>query len=175
MDEGSKACTMCGETKPLEAFHRNANHPTGRNSACIVCRKARYYDSELARDRRRNAERWRNNPEYRAYKRAYLRRWKLAKKFGLTVEQWEAIFDGQGRICAICGGAEHNGINWHTDHDRSCCPGENSCGQCVRGILCGPCNVGIGHFKDSVDRLAAAQRYLQRWVIATPTRSSLFD
>ena len=46
------------------------------------------------------------------------------------------------------------------DHDHNCCSGVYSCGRCVRGLLCRGCNTGLGHFKDNVDRLAAAMIYL---------------
>jgi hypothetical protein len=30
----------------------------------------------------------------------------------------------------------------------------------VRGLLCSPCNLGLGSFRDSVERLESAIRYL---------------
>jgi hypothetical protein len=52
-----------------------------------------------------------------------------------------------------------------TDHDRSCCPGTGSCGKCVRGLLCNPCNLMIGHAHDEQERLRAAIQYLADWAV----------
>lgn len=38
----SKTCTGCGETKPLQDFHRQKAGKHGRSSKCILCRKAYY-------------------------------------------------------------------------------------------------------------------------------------
>lgn len=45
-----KACTRCGETKPLSQFHRNRNSPDGHASACKPCRIA---GVKAAQDKRR--------------------------------------------------------------------------------------------------------------------------
>lgn len=73
--------------------------------------------------------------------------------YGLTEKQYVALRESQGDRCAICGGEWTNGRP-HVDHDHA--SGE------VRGLLCGPCNTGLGHFKDDPGLIAAAIKYLTR-------------
>ncbi|ODR06427.1 hypothetical protein BHQ21_11600 [Mycobacterium sherrisii] len=39
-DDPMKTCTKCGETKPLDAFHRDQRKPDGRQAQCKNCRNA---------------------------------------------------------------------------------------------------------------------------------------
>jgi hypothetical protein len=81
--------------------------------------------------------------------RAHVRNVILLRKYGITQKKWDAIFEKQGKVCAICGSSSKT---WHTDH----C---HTTGK-VRGILCFGCNVGLGNFRDDVTRLDAAIKYL---------------
>lgn len=66
--------------------------------------------------------------------------------------------------CAIC--QEDLGDAWVVDHDNSCCllsTWGKTCGHCYRGILCDPCNRGLGAFRDDEERLRGAIKYLERW------------
>ena len=96
---------------------------------------------------------------------AYLYRKANLKKYNLTVEQYDSLLASQLGVCAICMTSEPGGRGrFHVDHDHSCCPGTaNSCGNCVRGLLCHKCNVMLAHAKDDVQLLADAIVYLLDW------------
>jgi hypothetical protein len=105
------------------------------------------------KEERDNKKRWRAaNPERN---REANRAQKIGAKYGITVEQRDALLVSQGGVCAICrGDNSYCKHNWSIDH----C---HETGK-VRGILCGRCNTGLGQFKDSVETLLAAARYLEK-------------
>jgi hypothetical protein len=83
----------------------------------------------------------------------------LARKYGLTLETFEELLKKQGGGCAIC--KTKDTTNLVVDHDHTCCVGkENTCGKCVRGILCWHCNAALGLFKDSQKIVEQAAAYL---------------
>lgn len=85
----------------------------------------------------------------------------LAGRFNLDEEAVRSLFlDAR---CAICGTSDPGPKSFHVDHDHSCCPQSGSCGACVRGLLCGKCNAGLGFFRDSTKFLESAVRYLNDW------------
>ena len=65
----------------------------------------------------------------------------LMYRYKLTPESYKAMFEAQGSCCKLCRRAVKRYV---VDHDHACCPGRQSCGRCVRGILCVPCNAGLG-------------------------------
>ena len=83
------------------------------------------------------------------------------KRYGITPERFEEMLAEQGGKCAVCG-TDSPGDNgfWAIDHDHQCCAGKKACGECVRGLLCNRCNVGIGMLGDDVDHLMAAAAYI---------------
>lgn len=88
-------------------------------------------------------------------------------KYGLTPEEYTRLFDHQGRRCAICRRATGATKRLAVDHDHSCCPGPTSCGGCVRGLVCGPCNGMLAHARDSVELFHRAAQYLREWPART--------
>lgn len=85
------------------------------------------------------------------------------RRFSLTPEEYAKLFRAQGSRCAICRRATGATKRLAVDHDHSCCPGPTSCGGCVRGLLCGPCNSMLAHARDDGDLFRRAIRYLAEW------------
>lgn len=83
--------------------------------------------------------------------------------YGITPEQYDTIKAVQGGRCAICQKATGESKRLAVDHDHTCCPGSTSCGRCVRGLLCGPCNDLLGHAHDDPAFFYRAIDYLRSW------------
>ncbi len=93
------------------------------------------------------------------------------QRYGITLEQWETMLISQGGRCGICPDPLYKP---HIDHDHACCPGQKSCGKCIRGLLCHTCNPGIGYLKDSIPVLQSAIQYLQGFIPGNLTRDNLW-
>lgn len=117
--------------------------------------------AEIKADPELHAEHKRKRREYRA-SRPELKETpeqSILRRYRLTWDQVYALWKAQGESCAICKTVSKR---WHVDHDHACCPGEVTCGKCIRGILCPPCNMALGLFKDKAASLRAAANYLER-------------
>lgn len=77
--------------------------------------------------------------------RAHARRTEAT--FGITGEQYWALYEAQGGRCYICQWARGVTKRLAVDHDHKRCPDhpdDQGCIECVRALLCGPCNQTIG-------------------------------
>lgn len=89
--------------------------------------------------------------------------------YNLPPGWFEQKLAAQGGVCEISGQPETS-INKRrgqtyplaVDHDRSCCPGDRSCGKCLRGLIRRNLNVALGMFGDDPDLLRAAADYIER-------------
>jgi hypothetical protein len=81
----------------------------------------------------------------------------LKRKYGITLAQWENILMSQGGVCKIC---SSDSPRFVVDHDHNCCKDKNTCGKCIRGIICENCNRALGLIKDSKETLKSMIEYL---------------
>jgi len=92
------------------------------------------------------------------------RRAKIKSKYKLTLEQYEEMLKAQDYKCAICD--LHYSEFKHplcVDHDRACCSGDITCGNCIRGLLCSQCNIGIGGLRDNEQYILSALDYVRKY------------
>jgi hypothetical protein len=89
---------------------------------------------------------------------AALRNSALKYRYGITLDQWNILFEGQSRACAVCGATDPGcKQGWHTHHT------ESAKGIWVHGILCKECN------RDARDGSAERVAYLRKladWIEA---------
>lgn len=79
----------------------------------------------------------------------------LKYKYGISMEQYNEMFEAQNGLCKICDykfGQKPS--DCYVDHDHKT--------KEVRGLLCQHCNTGLGSFKDNPQSLARAIDYLER-------------
>ena len=79
---------------------------------------------------------------------------RLRINFGITLEQYNTMLQGQGKTCAVCNCKCATGKRLAVDH----CHGTGK----IRGLLCTGCNTSLGALKDSPTILASALRYLAK-------------
>jgi len=79
------------------------------------------------------------------------RKYRLRAKYGMSLEEYDALFAEQLERCAICREKQQY-KRLAVDHDHL--TGE------IRGLLCENCNAGLGRFMDDRLLLARAAEYL---------------
>jgi hypothetical protein len=141
-----KLCGNCGETKPFTEFSKRTRKTmVSYQSQCKSC------NSQYRRDNREHGN---------AYRRGYVARLsekhKLQKRYShvlrtynLSKEAYDAMLQEQNGLCKICCTAPAVVV----DH----CHRTGT----VRGLLCTPCNSGLGMFRDDYQIVHKAAEYLQ--------------
>jgi hypothetical protein len=96
---------------------------------------------------------WTPHPPDKAY---------LLRRYGITWEDWWAIFKAQGGGCAVCGNTARR---LHVDHDHRAegrKPGQVwSKKGSVRGLTCWVHNVALQAFRDQAAHMRAGAEYIE--------------
>lgn len=147
-----KACKKCGTVKPLILFPKNTLCADGTSGECKSCtavrRRANYQRTKVKVYQQSQA--WKAaNP---ASTKLSVRKCRLKREFGLSLEDYDALFEKQSGGCAICGESCKTGKRLAVDHEHA--------SGIVRGLCCAGCNTSLGLLKESPAVLASALRYL---------------
>lgn len=167
-----KTCRICSEIKSLNDFYKNHKSKDGLRSECKECRiKAaqKWYRANPEKGQC-SSNTWKQSNSEKVKRKTKLYReanpdlirgqhlkqyWpNLCAKDALN--KFNELKAKQNSCCAICGTDKPYGRanEFVVDH----C---HETGK-VRGLLCHPCNSGIGMFKDKVDILNKAILYLTK-------------
>jgi hypothetical protein len=130
--------------------------------------KERYAADLEHRERRKAAgKKWRkaNRPKINAYKRERYatvpnvaeaeRRRLLLRRYGLTLDGYDAMVKRQDGLCALCRRRPRERL--HVDHCHDV--------RMLRSLLCRSCNLGLGKFGHNPDLMRAGGDYLDIWRI----------
>jgi hypothetical protein len=148
-----KTCRTCKDEKSIDDFWRYPNSCDGRY---LDCKKCAYEKQKENLAKRLIADPLYSNKrqkEWRERGRNSLKH-NLKQKYGITLEQYDAMLMNQDGKCPICDGNLGEKHRIAIDHD-------HKTGK-VRELLHFRCNQGIGFFLDSPQLLRKAAEYLER-------------
>jgi hypothetical protein len=141
-----KVCSKCGVDKSIEDYwKRGSPRKDGTYAYRDYCKECGIED----RLHKYHHEGGKQKQKERSFKHNM-------KKYGITPDDYQQLFQQQDGKCAICFTnvvcRTRVTYNLFVDHD-------HQSGK-VRGLLCHHCNAGLGHFRDSVENLQTAINYL---------------
>lgn len=147
-----KECRVCKVEKPeTRSYFRWRNDSNKFRTECIECSEK---NKKIYR---------KNNPDKvkATYKKTYAKRKAngkhkdscLRNDFGITLEEYNKMFEEQGGCCKIC--CKHQSEQKRALAVDHC----HSSGK-IRGLLCNNCNKGIGNLQDNLEILSRAFEYV---------------
>lgn len=173
-----KQCTKCQTVKPMEEFAKNRSNASGIHSWCKVCMTNKVLEYRGGR-RFKTAKRNNTHKECRSCgqinivlgskksycddcisEKGYARNIKL--RFNMSLDDYNNMVAKQGGVCAICKTNPEN-KRLSIDHDHNCCPGQYTCGKCIRSLICHRCNMVLGQINDDISILKSMTDYLQNF------------
>jgi hypothetical protein len=115
---------------------------------------------------------YRERPGNKERKYSYQKEWSIANRerrnerqrnanmkmnHGITLDDFNQMFDGQDGKCPICGNLfeSREGRKIHVDHNHET--------GLIRDLLCNHCNLLIGYAKENINTLLGAIAYLEKW------------
>lgn len=172
----TKICAVCNQNKPRSDFPFVLNEERGECSHCYTAAQAKTpkeSNYKTVAERRKYRLEWaRNNPdkvrqyakkfdwssmtsEQKARRKEQARVRHLARKYGMTVADWDAMHAAQGGVCAICKVPGRLGKHGKLAVDHCHATGR------VRGLLCTPCNISIGILGETPEQWEVVWKYLR--------------
>jgi Recombination endonuclease VII len=158
----TKCCNTCKKRRKSRFFYAHPNTRDKLYNKCKDCQKAAVLAFRQARP-----------GHYKAYMKAWgvknksrRRTYRLKHLYDITPEQYAAMLERQGGVCAGCGEPPTAKKRLHVDHCHKT--------RRIRGLLCNGCNRAIGFLNDSPERARKLAAYLDA-SLATPRPHSSYQ
>jgi|TARA_R110000868_G_scaffold345734_2_gene606849 hypothetical protein len=138
----SKQCVKCLQEKSLDSFYEHKGERTSsgyRINICSTCHAER-------------SIKWAKENKDKV--KAHRRKRNLKAKYGISVEEYDKMFEEQNGSCFICFSLPTR-RRLSVDHN-------HTTGQ-VRRLLCDKCNLAIGLLEEDQERLEKVRRYLENF------------
>lgn len=136
----TKFCKSCRIIKPLSEYHHSIkNKEYGKSypdSFCKSCKSVK-------------TKKWCQDNKQKFIR--YNIKSKLKNRYGMTMDEYDAMVTAQNNLCAICNQPQAR-RNLAVDH----CHQTNR----VRGLLCDKCNLALGMINENLDIVEGIKRYL---------------
>jgi hypothetical protein len=178
----TKKCSVCKIEQPIIEYRKDKSRKDNIHTTCNSCNKQiqkNWYNNNREKainnslknytknkniiNSKRRQQRIDNPEKIRLSARlkydpikSKINSWKQAGIKNMTYEKYLIMQQEQNNCCAICG-VHRTFFKRELDVDHNHETGE------VRGLLCTPCNSGIGKLKDSINMLEKAIKYLTKY------------
>ena len=168
-----KTCRKCCEPKEEDKFGNSKKSKDGKKNVCLACcsryqvewqRKhpgsysiyhKRFRLKNLERERIRDTAKARQNRAENPEKYRLINHRSKCKKYGVTVEWFEAKLAEQNGVCAICEQPCKSGRRLAIDHCHV--------GKAARGLLCADCNGALARLEAVDGWVVKALAYLRKY------------
>jgi hypothetical protein len=155
MEMLSKVCNKCKKEKNKNQYNNDKTNKDGLEYSCRDCRGTRRRQLYLENHEKNKVKSKIKSKNFRMTRKEYCRNYDLKRHYGITSEDFDNMLKEQNGVCKICSRENPTGKHnrFHVDH----CHETSK----VRGLLCSPCNLGLGAFGDNTEVLTEAIKYLK--------------
>ena len=163
MVDNMKTCKKCKVEKELNNFGRCSANKDGINNWCKPCNVDAVRQRRLANPTQRKEYNSSVPDKIKTYSKTYRTNNKEARKnsllkvrYGITLEQYNDLYQRQNAVCAVCHKPNSNGKPLFVDHN-------HTTGQ-VRGLLCSTCNTALGMLQEDITIISNLAEYLKLFI-----------
>lgn len=143
LNNGRYICPKCSREASLKHYHNNKKPLT----------------PEQKEKKRKSNLKWKHTIRDSGFTNQQITM--IKSRYGLCEKDLVKLVDKQNCKCSICSKELNKNRNTEKDKSDDLCIDHNHITGSIRGLLCRDCNLAIGMFKDNIELLNNAIKYLK--------------